>query len=46
MENCVTAKAICLDLASEVTFEAMNFYDGIHMTPEGNKKVGNFLYKY
>jgi len=45
MEECVEAKAICLDLASEVTFEIMDFYDSIHMTPEGNKKVGNFLYK-
>jgi lysophospholipase L1-like esterase len=45
MEECETAKAICLDLANEVTFEVMDYYDGIHMTPEGNKKVGNFLYK-
>lgn len=45
MGECITAKAICLDLASEVTFEVMDFYDGIHMTPEGNKKVGNFLFE-
>ena len=45
MGECITAKAICLDLASKVTFEVMDFYDGIHMTPEGNKKVGNFLFE-
>ncbi len=45
MGECITAKAICLDLASEVTFEVIDFYDGIHMTPEGNKKVGNFLFE-
>jgi hypothetical protein len=45
MDECITAKAICLDLANEVTFEVTDFYDDFHMTPKGNKKVGNFLFE-
>ncbi|NQU61435.1 MAG: SGNH/GDSL hydrolase family protein [Rhodospirillales bacterium] len=34
----------CVDLASEITFEDGDFYDHIHTSPTGSKRIGEFLY--
>jgi hypothetical protein len=35
--------AICIDLASNISFEQDDFYDFAHNTPSGAAKIGNYL---
>lgn len=43
MEFCASVEAICIDLASELKFGLEDFYDRIHTTPGGSRKIGKFL---
>jgi len=43
MESCASVEAICIDLASELKFGLEDFYDSIHTTPSGSRKIGKFL---
>jgi hypothetical protein len=36
---------LCIDLASEKSWEDEDFYDFRHMTPKGARKVGEGLYR-
>ncbi len=45
MSTCRAAGAICVDLARTVAFEEGDFYDRVHNTPAGTRKVGEFLYR-
>ena len=43
MAACAAAGALCLDLGSEVTFEDGDFYDWVHTTPAGNRRIAQYL---
>lgn len=43
LEFCTKSSAICVDLASELLFGPTDFYDNIHTTPIGSRKIGVFL---
>lgn len=45
LEVCREAAAICVDLAGALAFEDGDFYDRVHNTPAGTRKVGRFLYE-
>jgi lysophospholipase L1-like esterase len=40
---CAKARAICIDLARELKFGPGDFYDAVHMTPQGSRRIGLFL---
>jgi hypothetical protein len=40
---CREVDAICIDLAGELVFDLQDFYDAIHTTPSGSRKIGEFL---
>src|SRR5262249_8920924 len=40
---CAEAKAHCIDLAAELRFGPGDFYDSVHTTPQGSRKIGTFL---
>jgi len=42
---CKEVHAICIDLAGELTFDVQDFYDAIHTTPSGSRKIGEYLAK-
>lgn len=42
-ETCKEDGLLCLDLAREVMFEAGDFYDHLHNSPQGAEKVGRWL---
>jgi hypothetical protein len=42
---CREAGAICIDLAGELAFEPQDFYDAIHTTPGGSRRIGEYLAK-
>lgn len=44
METCRQVKAICLDLAADVNFGVQDFYDRIHTTAAGSRKIGLYLF--
>lgn len=44
MAVCKEAKGICVDLANELELGEIDFYDYYHNTPEGSRKIGDFLY--
>ena len=44
MEVCKIQKAICFDLARDVVFREEDFYDHVHNTPKGTRKIGQYLY--
>jgi len=43
LKFCAEAKAQCIDLAGELRFGAGDFYDSVHTTPQGSRKVGQYL---
>jgi lysophospholipase L1-like esterase len=43
MAACTQAGAVCLDLGSELTFEDGDFYDWVHTTPAGNRRIAAYL---
>lgn len=40
---CAEAKAQCIDLAAELRFGPGDFYDSVHTTPQGSRKIGIYL---
>lgn len=40
---CRRVGAICVDLASELEFENGDFYDNLHTTPAGSRRIGDYL---
>lgn len=44
MESCRKSKAICIDLGAEIEFQPGDFQDYVHTTPQGSRRVGEFLY--
>ena len=40
---CRRVDAICIDLASEIGFENGDFYDNVHTTPAGSRRIGEYL---
>lgn len=46
MDACKTAKGICIDLAGNIRIDHMtDFYDQVHTTPSGSKRIAKFLYE-
>lgn len=45
LSSCESLKAICIDLERELTFGDEDFYDIVHNTPSGTRKIGDFLYR-
>ena len=43
MQACRALDAVCIDLASELVVLPNERYDLIHTTPEGSKKIGEYL---
>ncbi|BAE48834.1 GDSL-type esterase/lipase family protein [Paramagnetospirillum magneticum] len=43
MAACTRANAVCLDLGSGLTFEDGDFYDWVHTTPTGNRRIAAWL---
>ena len=44
MQTCHELRAVCVDLANELSFDPGDFYDRIHTTPNGSLKIGEYLY--
>ncbi|MBM3733033.1 MAG: hypothetical protein FJW24_06145 [Acidimicrobiia bacterium] len=44
MAACRKANAICIDLGSEIEFETGDFYDRVHVTPQGSARIAEFLF--
>ncbi len=45
MRVCRDLGAICVDLASRLSFADGDFYDPVHNTPSGTRKIGRFLFE-
>lgn len=43
-DTCRDEGLMCLDLARELTFDNGDFYDYLHTTPKGAKKIGRWLH--
>jgi GDSL-like Lipase/Acylhydrolase family len=43
MTHCAAKRLTCFDLASEVQFDASDYYDYLHNTPSGARKIGAYL---
>ena len=43
LKTCRRVEAICVDLASELSFENGDFYDNVHTTPAGSRRIGDYL---
>jgi lysophospholipase L1-like esterase len=43
MAACTQAGAVCLDLGSGLAFEDGDFYDWVHTTPAGNRRIAGWL---
>lgn len=44
MDACRALDAVCIDVAGKVDFGDGDFYDLVHTTPAGSKKIGNHLF--
>lgn len=44
MEVCRSKAAICIDLAAEIEFAIGDFQDYVHTTPQGSRRIGEFLH--
>jgi lysophospholipase L1-like esterase len=40
---CAEVRAHCADLAAELKFGPGDFYDAVHTTPQGSRKIGEYL---
>ena len=45
IEFCKENKIICFDLNKELQFNEADFYDLVHTTPTGSKKIADFIFK-
>lgn len=41
---CHETGALCVDLGGEIEFRPGDFYDRVHTTPQGSKRVADFLF--
>lgn len=47
MEACRKARAVCIDLARDIKIDHVkDFYDPIHTTPSGSRRIAEFLYSH
>lgn len=44
MEVCRESNGVCIDLARELEFDADDYYDFYHNTPQGAGKIGRYLH--
>ena len=44
MQVCRAYGAICIDLGSDLEFEPGDFFDYLHTTPAGSRRIGDFLH--
>ena len=44
LATCATQKLRCIDLAGTIRFETGDFYDPLHTTPAGSKRIADFLF--
>lgn len=44
LEVCSKLEMVCVDLGSDLAFEDGDFYDYVHTTPSGSRRIGDFLY--
>ncbi len=44
LEACRAKAAICIDLGAEIEFQPGDFQDYVHTTPQGSRRVAEFLY--
>ncbi len=44
LTTCAELRLTCIDLATQIDFTEEDFYDAIHTTPIGSKKIATFLY--
>ncbi len=45
LEICAKMKLTCVDLAREISFQDGDFYDQIHTSPSGSRRIGEFIYQ-
>jgi len=45
MRTCAKYKLTCFDLGSDLEFEDGDFYDEAHNTPEGSRRVADYLFE-
>ncbi len=45
MEVCVEAGGVCIDAANEMVWQAGDFYDEVHNTPQGAERLGRYLHE-
>lgn len=45
MTVCHEMRAICIDLGAEIEFKPGEFYDNVHTTPTGSKRIADFLFE-
>ena len=43
LKFCAEVKAHCIDLAGELRFGPGDYYDSVHTTPQGSRKIGTYL---
>lgn len=43
LDHCRQQREPCIDLDSEISLQPADFYDSIHTTPSGSRKIGEFL---
>jgi hypothetical protein len=44
MQVCRESNGVCIDLARELEFNAADYYDFYHNTPQGAEKIGRYLH--
>ena len=43
MAHCAVRRIVCFDLAADVTFVDVDYYDPLHNSPAGAEKIGRYL---
>jgi hypothetical protein len=41
---CRDTRSVCVDLAAELEFDNRDFYDHVHTTPTGSRRIGDYLF--
>lgn len=45
LDVCHRTDTVCVDLGNELHFEIGDFYDYVHNTPQGTRKIGRYLFE-
>jgi hypothetical protein len=45
INHCKNFNLICFDLSNELSLSDEDFYDGIHYTPKGSKKIAKYIFE-